>query len=335
MSQGRARSRARSRSSSTQSITRGGMPTSVPWKGSSGSAARSGLNIDGSQPSAIGRSARSPWAHRAEVDRDALLDRAREQLQRLAKPGAPFARQLELLAVVLERPLAGERRPHDLHVFARPCQRAGERHAVPALGHLRPGDPEPEAEPRRESASSVAAVMAVIAGDRPGICDRAGDQSRPARVRALRWPERTPHQPHASAAQTVSSPALVGLRALRRPALRGDQGHRRGRARCASAGILTPGPLTTAVRGTVCPALCPTPTASGREAGSSAASYGRARSRRGRPPVAGTIQVPTGGSYEKTILLPSGDHAASYRYGPGGLWTSRKPPPLMLLVYRP
>jgi len=80
----------------------------------------------------------------AEVDRDALLHRARQQLQRPAEPlGQP---QRPLLAGVLERPLAGQRRAHDLHVLARAHERTGEGHAVPALGDLRTGHAQPEPE---------------------------------------------------------------------------------------------------------------------------------------------------------------------------------------------
>ena len=78
------------------------------------------------------------------------LHRLGEQLERLAQLAA-LERQLELVALVLERPLAGERLAHDLHVLARAGERTRERHAVPALGHLRAGhaEAEPEAAARQ------------------------------------------------------------------------------------------------------------------------------------------------------------------------------------------
>ena len=85
-------------------------------------------------------------SHRAEVDRDLLLHRPGQQPERLAEPRAALDRQLELLAPVLERPLARERGPDDLHVLAGACERARERHTVPALRHLRPGHSESEPE---------------------------------------------------------------------------------------------------------------------------------------------------------------------------------------------
>ena len=85
-------------------------------------------------------------ADRAEVDRDVGARRVDQELERLAQAGA-LDRQLELLALVLERALAGERLAHDLHVLARARDGPRERHAVPALGDLRArhAQAEPEA----------------------------------------------------------------------------------------------------------------------------------------------------------------------------------------------
>ncbi len=114
--------------------------------GASISSPRSGLKKNGSQPSAISRGLlHGLRADRAQVDRDVGPRRVDQQLQRLAQARA-LDRQLELLALVLERALARERLAHDLHVLARARERARERDAVPALGHLRARDAEAEPE---------------------------------------------------------------------------------------------------------------------------------------------------------------------------------------------
>jgi hypothetical protein len=121
------------------------MSMSVPLNGS----ASSGMNRRQPAVGDLHRLLDRLRPHRAEVDRDALLHRARQQLQRLAEP-VRVHRQPELPTFVLERRLPGQRRPHDLHVLARARQRPGERNAVPALGHLRArhAKPEPEAAAR-------------------------------------------------------------------------------------------------------------------------------------------------------------------------------------------
>ena len=85
-----------------------------------------------------------------------------------ALPGPVRERELERLALVHD-PLTGQRLAHDVHVLARSLQLAAEAHAVPALRHLRSGRPQPEPKAPSEIWSSVAAVIAVIAGLRPGI----------------------------------------------------------------------------------------------------------------------------------------------------------------------
>ena len=89
------------------------------------------------------------------------------QLQRLAR--AVGQRQLERLAVVLDA-LAAQRHAHDRDVLARALELAREAQAVPALGDLgarRSRCPSWKRPP--EIWSSVAAVIAVIAGLRAGI----------------------------------------------------------------------------------------------------------------------------------------------------------------------
>ncbi|GAA3307570.1 hypothetical protein GCM10020295_66880 [Streptomyces cinereospinus] len=85
-----------------------------------------------------------PGADRGDVQRDVLAPRVDGELDRLA--GAAGQRERPVLAVVGEA-LAGHRLAHDLDVFAGAGQRLVERDAVPALGDLRAGDAEAEAEP--------------------------------------------------------------------------------------------------------------------------------------------------------------------------------------------
>ena len=82
----------------------------------------------------------------AEVDRDPLLDRLGQQLQRL---GA--LQRHAVLAALVHDGLARERGAHDLDVLARAAHGPLERHAVPALGDLRArhAEPEPEAPVRQ------------------------------------------------------------------------------------------------------------------------------------------------------------------------------------------
>ena len=93
-------------------------------------------------------------------------------------------------AVVLEQ-LAAERCADDLDVLARLLERLSPRLAVPALDDLRPGRAEPEQEAAARQRSSVAAVIAVFDGVRPGICMIAEpslivvvDRAEPARGRS-------------------------------------------------------------------------------------------------------------------------------------------------------
>ena len=86
-----------------------------------------------------------------------------------------------MLAVVLE-PLARERLAQDLHVLAR-ALRAGlaKRWPCQPSATCGPDEPIPRIMRPPESWSSVAAVIAVIAGERPGIWKIA----EPSRIRSV------------------------------------------------------------------------------------------------------------------------------------------------------
>ena len=75
---------------------------------------------------------------------------------------------------------------------------------MPALDDLRPGRPEAEQEATPDRRSSVAAVIAVFAGVRPGICMIA----LPSLIRSVVAPSQastlTQSVPHASAAHAES-----------------------------------------------------------------------------------------------------------------------------------
>ena len=78
-----------------------------------------------------------------------LAQRVQRGLQRLAEAGVAVLavrRQRVVRAVRGDRGLTREHVADDPDVLARAGQRLGERLAVPALDHLRPGDPEPEHE---------------------------------------------------------------------------------------------------------------------------------------------------------------------------------------------
>ncbi|CAM5736512.1 hypothetical protein SMICM304S_08914 [Streptomyces microflavus] len=66
--------------------------------------------------------------------------------------------------------LAGHRLADDLDVLAGAGQRLVELDTVPALGDLRAQTPRPSRKRPPESESRVAAVIAVMAGWRAGIC---------------------------------------------------------------------------------------------------------------------------------------------------------------------
>jgi hypothetical protein len=90
---------------------------------------------------AVGDLARLDDGSRAdgpEVDRDGVLDRLGQELQRPAEAGPALDGQLHRLA--------GQDAAHRVHVLARARGRADERDAVPALRDLRPAQPEAEAE---------------------------------------------------------------------------------------------------------------------------------------------------------------------------------------------
>ena len=65
--------------------------------------------------------------------------------------------------------LARQRHPHDVDVLARALELLREPLPVPALGHLRAREPMPSSIRPSDSWSIVAAVIAVIAAERPGI----------------------------------------------------------------------------------------------------------------------------------------------------------------------
>ena len=101
------------------------------------------------QPSVrdLGRERDVARSDRGEVDRHVRAQRARDQLERLAQTGGAVSRRdVVVLAVMLERLLATEDRPHDGDVLPRERQRF-PRPAMPALYHLRPR--RAEAQERR------------------------------------------------------------------------------------------------------------------------------------------------------------------------------------------
>src|SRR3954447_6950286 len=84
----------------------------------------------------------------AQVDRDVLAQRVNRRLQRLSQPRRvlPLVGQRVVLALDRHRSLARPDVAQDLDVLARARQRLAERHAVPALDHLRSRDTEAEDE---------------------------------------------------------------------------------------------------------------------------------------------------------------------------------------------
>ena len=83
-------------------------------------------------------------ADRADEDRDLVADRVEVELQRLAL--ATRQRQLVVLALVVDRALAGDDLAHDFDVLAGAAPGLRVRHAVPALGDLRARRAEAEEE---------------------------------------------------------------------------------------------------------------------------------------------------------------------------------------------
>ena len=81
---------------------------------------------------------------RADEDRDLVAQRVEVELQRLALPSRQ--RQLEVLALVVERALAGDDLADHLDVLAGPAPGLGVGHAVPAFGDLGAGRAEAEHE---------------------------------------------------------------------------------------------------------------------------------------------------------------------------------------------
>src|SRR3954451_4985442 len=83
-------------------------------------------------------------ADRADEDGDLVAQRVEVQLQRLAL--AAGQRQRVVLALVIDRPLAGDDLPHHFDVLAGASPRLCIRHPVPALGDLGAGGAEAEEE---------------------------------------------------------------------------------------------------------------------------------------------------------------------------------------------
>ena len=143
-----------------------------------------------------------------------LADRRDGQLQRLAGPVRQ--RQPVVLAVVA-RPSSGPARDRTIaDVLPGPGQRPVEPDAVPALRHLRSGDPEPEPEP---AARSAGRGWPRSSPSSPG--SGPGSASPPTRSRSSSvWAASQAStvglsDPYASAAQTTSNPSSSACRASR------------------------------------------------------------------------------------------------------------------------
>src|SRR5207249_10868684 len=95
----------------------------------------------------LGRLRHALRAGGGDVDGD--LAPVEDRAERLPEPGRARAAigDLVVLALVLERALAGPDRAYDLDVLARARERFAEGLPVPALDHLRARDAEPEEEP--------------------------------------------------------------------------------------------------------------------------------------------------------------------------------------------
>ena len=98
-----------------------------------------------------------------------------DRLERLAEAQRALAGSgsLVVLALEVERLLAGEDPADDLDVLAGAGERLGVGLAVPALDDLRPRRAEPEDEPPPERWSRVSAVIAVAVGVRAEIWQTA------------------------------------------------------------------------------------------------------------------------------------------------------------------
>ena len=127
----------------------------------------------------LGRERRVLRPDRRDVDRDPLLHGRDRELERLAR--AVGQRQLERLAVVARAARAAA--PSARRRRTRACAAAGARSAGRASPPRPAGPlgPMPSSTRPPESWSSVAAVIAVIAGERPGICRIA----EPSRMRSV------------------------------------------------------------------------------------------------------------------------------------------------------
>src|SRR4051812_10772176 len=139
----------------------------------------------------------------AEVNGNLLAQRVDRRLQRLAQPGRilPLVRQRIELAVELDRPLAGPDLTQDLDVLARARQRLLERHAVPALDHLRPGHTQSKDE---AAAGEVVHRQRRHRGHRGLASGHLGDRGAEPELRRLLTPPRERRQ-------------AVGAVRLRRP----------------------------------------------------------------------------------------------------------------------
>ena len=90
------------------------------------------------------------------------------ELQRLAL--AAGQRQLVMLALVVDRALAGDDLAHDLDVLAGAAPGLRVGHAVPALGDLRAGGAEAEDEAPAGELVDRRPAIAAAAGGRAGTC---------------------------------------------------------------------------------------------------------------------------------------------------------------------
>ena len=106
---------------------------------------------------------RPPWPDHQESDR---AEGPRHQLQRLAEAGTALRRDVVVLAVMLES-LPAEDRTHDLDGAPRIFP-SGLPHASPCQPSTQAGVPSPIRSGGGESVSSVEAVIAAFAGERPG-----------------------------------------------------------------------------------------------------------------------------------------------------------------------
>ena len=174
-------------------------------------------------------------ADRAEVDRDPLLDRLGQQLQRLAEPVPPGERQ-RALARRRARAVSRASAVRTISTYSR-VRASGprERHAVPALGDLRAR--HAEAEPEAPAGEHVERRGGHRRRRRLAARGSASGPSRARPARSCRRAARAPRpRPGPTPRRSTPSRARARRRAPRaRPAPRArTRASRRGRGRCAS-----------------------------------------------------------------------------------------------------